>query len=203
MWGRGLRGNSGACSTLYHLSVTSPTSHKQSGPFWCWFPCGWVCVHSRTLWVSPANSPVSLGVSPTAASSPTGVFSWRFEALFLPRWNPGLQGLSYSPVVPPGLSAFKCGSSRHCLAVSPLHPTAHLCPSYWSGWMFLLLTPCLSDFHAVWFSVSSGGFLFLNCCCPSFVCAWRQKVSTYTSILAGSPPKHFLSHFRNISFLST
>ena len=45
---------------------------------------GWVCVHSRPLWVSPANSPVRLGVSPAAASPPTGVFSQRFEAL-IPR----------------------------------------------------------------------------------------------------------------------
>ena len=45
-------------------------------------PGGWVCVHSRTLWVSPMSSPVRLGVSPTASSIPTGVFSQRFEALF-------------------------------------------------------------------------------------------------------------------------
>ena len=39
-------------------------------------------MHSRTLWVSPANSPVRLGVSPAAVSSPMGVFTQRFEALF-------------------------------------------------------------------------------------------------------------------------
>ena len=38
---------------------------------------------SRTLWVSPTNSPVRLGVSPAAAPPPTGVFSQRFEVLFL------------------------------------------------------------------------------------------------------------------------
>ena len=38
-----------------------------------------VCVHSRTLWVSPTNSPVRLGVS--AATTPTGFFRG-FEALF-------------------------------------------------------------------------------------------------------------------------
>ena len=59
-----------------------PHYHKQTGPFWCWFQGGWACVHSRTLWVSPMNSPVRLGVSPTAASSCTGVFNQRFEALF-------------------------------------------------------------------------------------------------------------------------
>ena len=34
------------------------------------------------MWVSPTNSPVRLGVSPAAASIPTGVFNQRFEALF-------------------------------------------------------------------------------------------------------------------------
>ena len=32
--------------------------------------------------MSPTTSPVRLGVSPAAASSPTGVFNQRFEALF-------------------------------------------------------------------------------------------------------------------------
>ena len=36
------------------------------------------------LWVSPTNSPVRLGVSPAAASTRTGVFNQRFEALFSP-----------------------------------------------------------------------------------------------------------------------
>ena len=30
-------------------------------------------------------------------------------------------------------------------------------------------------------------FLFLNCCCPSFGCARRHSMSTYTFILARSP----------------
>ena len=38
------------------------------------------------------------------------------------------------------------------------------------------LTPWLSDFHIVWFSGSSGRFLFLNLCCP-FGCARKQSVS--------------------------
>ena len=79
--GEGLRGNNGACSALCQLSVTSPTTHKQFGPFWCCFLSGWVCIRSRTLWVSPMNSPVWLGVSPTA-TTPTGVFNQRFEAFF-------------------------------------------------------------------------------------------------------------------------
>ena len=44
----------------------------------------------------------------------------------------------------------------------------------------------LWDFHTVRFSGSSGYFLFLICCCPSFACARRHSVSTDTSILARS-----------------
>ena len=55
------------------------------------------------------------------------------------------------------------------------------------GWMNVSsLTLWLSDFHTVRFSVSSGCFLFLNCCCPSFGSARRHSVSTYASILSRS-----------------
>ena len=86
-------------------------------PFWCWVPGGWVCVHARTLGVSPVNSPVRLGVSPTA-TIPTGFYTQRLWGFISPRWNPGLHGLSRSPVVPPSLSTCKRGtaqSSSPCL----------------------------------------------------------------------------------------
>ena len=77
-------------------------------------------------------------------------------------------------------------SASHRLAGSPLHPGFPSLPLL-PVWMNLSsLSPWLLDFHAVQFSVSSGCFLFLNCCCPSFGCARRHSVSTYTSILAGS-----------------
>ena len=47
------------------------------------------------------------------------------------------------------------------------------------------LSPWLSDIHTIRFSVRSGCFLFLNCCCPPFGCARRHHVSTYASVLAG------------------
>ena len=50
---------------------------------------GWTYVRSRTPWVSPTDSLVRLGVSPTATSTPAGVYSQRFGALF-PHWSPGL-----------------------------------------------------------------------------------------------------------------
>ena len=82
-------------------------------------------------------------------------------------------------------------SASHHVAASPLCPG---CPSppLLLVWMNVSsLSPWLSDFHAVRFSVSSGCFLFLNCCCPSFGCARRHSVSTYASILAGSSKKFF------------
>ena len=74
-------------------------------------------------------------------------------------------------------------SGSSLVAPSPLHPAARLHPAYRSGWMFPFLSPWLSDFLVVRFSVSSGCFLFLNCRCPSFGCARRRSVFTYASIL--------------------
>ena len=42
----------------------------------------WVCACSRSLWVSPVTSPVRLGVSPAASSTPMGIFNQGFEASF-------------------------------------------------------------------------------------------------------------------------
>ena len=150
MWGRGQRGNSVTYSALSGLSVTPPTAHNQIGPFWCCFPGGCVCVRSRTLWVSPTNSPVRLGVSPAGASTTTGVFNQRFCGFISPL-GPWVVGLSRSPVVPPSLSACECGpacsASRH-LVESPLCPAAvsALIPVWVS---VSSLTPWLSDFHTV------------------------------------------------------
>ena len=72
------------------------------------------------------------------------------------------------------------GCSR--IATSPVCPSC-LSPPLLPVWTNVSsLSPWLSDFCAVRFSVSSGCFLFLDCC-PSFGCARRCSVSTYTSIL--------------------
>ena len=76
------------------------------------------------------NFAVRLGVSPST-TTPTDFFSGGLEALFP---NTVTLGLSWFPVVPPGLFAHKCGttqstscrlawSSSHCLAKSPLLST--------------------------------------------------------------------------------
>ena len=169
MWGRGLTGSNGTCCTLCQFSVTSLATHNQIGPFWCWFPGGWACVCSRTLWVSPMNSPVRLGVSPAATSIPAGVFSQWFGALFpctgtlgcaichlfhqlLPRWPAAaLPTLLHN--LPP---RWLCLPAPPCCESSP--------PSYPSLPLLLVWmnvsTPWLSDFHTVQFSVSSGCFCF-------------------------------------------
>ena len=127
----GPRGKSATCSSLCWFWVTSPAIHNQIGPFLFWFLGGWICIH-WPLWVSPTNSPVRLGIYPTATSIPTGVFSQRLWGFISLHWNPELWGLSHSPVGPPSLSACECGttqfashyliwSSSHHLAGSPLH----------------------------------------------------------------------------------
>ena len=82
MWGRGPRGNNAACSTLCWFSVTSPTTHNQIRPFWCWFlvggfayilgPCGSLLLTLLWGWEFFELTP-----------QPLQVFSVRdFEALF-------------------------------------------------------------------------------------------------------------------------
>ena len=144
--GEGPRGSNGACSTLCWISVTPSATYNQIGTFWCWFPSGWACACSRPLWVPPTTSPVRLGVSTTAASTPTGVFTQRFEALFpqagalgcvvcfapppsswsiyARMWGRGVCQLQ--PGLPRSTIRHLAGSAGHCLAASPLHPR---CPS--------------------------------------------------------------------------
>ena len=128
---------------LCWLSVISPSTHKQIGPFVCCFLGGWVCVCSRTLWFSLVSSPVMLGVHHNSHR----FYSQRFCGFFfLPCWNPGLRGLSRSTVFPPGLSACKCGitwsASCHLTCPGPPAatlprvlsiPAARFCPSFQSG----------------------------------------------------------------------
>ena len=141
------------------------------------------------------NSPVRLGVSPAAASTPIGVFNQWFEVLFP---HAGTLGCMVCHPVHQLLP---------CWPAAPLPTPLHNPPPPWvhqpppchessppgcsslpllQVWMNVSLSPWLSDFHTVRFSVSSSCFLFLNCCCPSFGCARRHSVSTYASILAGS-----------------
>ena len=131
---------------------------------WCLFPDGWVCVHSKTLWVSATNCSVRLGVSP-AFTTPTDFYSQRIWGFIFPCQNPGLGSLSRSPIVPPSLSARKCGttqSTSHHLAAHHLHSGCWSLPLLLVWMNVSSLTPCLLDFHRVRFSDSFGCFLFVN-----------------------------------------
>ena len=81
MWERGPRGNNATCSALCWLSVTSPVTHKRIGPFWCRFPW-WVVLYMFQDPVGLSNELSCEAGSSPAASTPTGVFNQRLEALF-------------------------------------------------------------------------------------------------------------------------
>ena len=122
------------------------------------------------LWVFPTNSPVRLGVSPSA-TTPTDFYTQRcWGFLFLPQRDRGLRGLLHTNVGPPGLSTTDLPTPVCQLPCCPPCPpatalpgilstlTTGLYPSY-QVWMNVsFLTPWLSDFHTVWFSGSSGCF---------------------------------------------
>ena len=129
-------------------------------------------------------------------------------------WSPGLWSLLCSPAVPPSLSKSTCGAAGSATTTlwgllaaawpAPFHslppcwvpqpppccessPLGCPSPPLLPVWMNVSsLSTWLSEVCTVRFSVSSGCFLFLNCCCPSFGCVRRRSVSIYTSILAGN-----------------
>ena len=98
---------------------------------------------------------------------------------------------------PPQSTIHHLAGSASCrFAMSPLH-----LPVFAGRMNVSSLFPWLLDFHTVRFSVSSGCFIYLffkNCCCPSFGCARRHSVSTYSSIMAKSPS---VCRFINLIFL--
>ena len=81
---------------------------------------GWVvCVCSRILWVSLTNSPMRLGVSSSAASIPTGIFSQWFEALCP---HPGTLGCTVCPPGPPAAASMTSYSFAHFVSQSTTLP---------------------------------------------------------------------------------
>ena len=122
MLGRSPRGTNAACLTQV-LSVTSFSTHKQISPFWCWFLCGWFCVLSRTLCVSPMDPPVSLGVFlPTQHAQ---VFSVRgFEHLFPHFGTPVCADCLAPQVFLPVYPHTKVGPPAPPVAASPAPPAA-------------------------------------------------------------------------------
>ena len=174
MWGRGQRGNNVTCISLCPLSVTSSAIHKQIGPFWCWFPGGWISVFSRT-WGS-LQWTLLWGWEFLSPPHPSQVFSVRdFKALFphtgtlgsmiclAPQWFlPVYLHTNVGPLALP--AAVWLGPPAATLPASVLQLTP-CCESFLPlllVWMSVSsLIPWLLDFHTIWFSVSSDCFLFL------------------------------------------
>ena len=141
-------------------------------------------------------------VFPAAASTPSGVFNQWFEALFSHTGTLGCMVCHRVHQLLPCQPAAALPTPLHnppphwVCQPSPCHESSLLyCPSppllpVWNN--VSSLSPWSLDFHTVWFSVSSGCFLFLNCCCPSFGFARRHSVSTYASILARSVRIHII-----------
>ena len=172
---------------LCWFSVTPSITHNQIGLFWCCFPSGWV---------SPVNSPVRLGVSPAAASTPTGIFNQRFEALF-PR--AGALGCAFCHPVHQLLPCRPAEALPTLLHNPPPRWVCQLLPYRESSPPQLLVSTPPTGLDECFFFNSlfvrlpyrliccQFWLLFvLNCCFPSFGCARRHSVSTYTFVLAGS-----------------
>ena len=153
------------------------------------------------------NSPVRLGVSPSA-STPTGFYSRGFEALFTQAQIPGCSvclAPQLFPLVylhanlgPPSLPATTLPTSSSSLHLAdlvlqplPCHtsspprmpisaPPTGLDVCFFFNSLVVRL-PYSSIFWQFWLF-----FCFYISCCPSFGCVRRQSVSTYASILARS-----------------
>ena len=158
------------------LSVTSPDTHKQIGPFWCWFLGGWVCVHSRTPGSFQWTLLLRMGVSPATATPQ--IFTARgLEALL-----PCAGTLGCTIYLAPSCSSQLIRTPVWDLLVHQLPPShatslplaAHLHPSYPSGWMFLLrLLGCQSSIQFNFLEVL-GGFCFYTGCFLLLV-VWGNK----------------------------
>ena len=128
------------------------------------------------------NSLVRLGVSPAAASTSTGVFNQRFEALFphtetlgcvvclaprlfLPVFlhvNVGPPSPKFATLLGPLAAVLPIQVLQLLLCCESSLPSC-LSPPLLPLWMNVSsLTPWLLDFHAVRFFWHSGCFLFLN-----------------------------------------
>ena len=140
------------------------------------------------------NSPVKLEVSP-AATSPPQIFSVRGLRLYFPALGPWVV---WSVSLPSCSSWFICtwmwDHSVHqllpgCKSSLSSCPTPPLLPV----WMNVSLTPWLSDFHTVRFSVGSGWFLFLNLLLSFFwLCEEAQCVYLRLHLGQKSYLKYFL-----------
>ena len=145
-------------SVLEHTQTHPPGNQHQKGPIWLWV------AEEVTENRQREEQAALLPLRPLPYIQRHN----KLRCVALP-WNSRLCGLSCFPVVPPGLSAGKCETTQSascCFAPSPLSPSC-LSPT---GLDECFLTPWLLDFHTVWFSGSSGCFLFLNLLSVFWLC---------------------------------
>ena len=112
-------------------------------------------VYILGVWVSPTKSPVRLGVSPTSASTPTGVFYQSFDALFPLTGTIASQlfllvylHTNVGPPSPPATTfpTLVLQPLPYCESSPPSCPS----PPLLLVWMNVSsLSPWLSDFHTV------------------------------------------------------
>ena len=132
-----------------------------------------------------------LGVSPTT-TTPTGFYSQRFWGFISLQWNPGLHSLSRTPIVPPSLSTYECGttwSASHHLGAGarPPHPRlpvsthpTRLDECFFFNSMVVGL-PYSSIFWQFWLV-----FVFKSVVVLLYGFRGKWNLSTYASILAGN-----------------
>ena len=112
--------------------------------------------------------------------------------LYFPRLEPWVVQFVLLPSCSPQLICMQMWDTLVSWQLPPCcvsSPTSPGCPSLplLAVWVNVSsLTPWLLDFHALWFSGSSGFFVclfVLICCYLSLGCVEKWSISTYTSIL--------------------
>ena len=199
MWGRGQEGAMALAPLSARFQSLPPVPTIKLGPSGAGSRVGGL-VHA----LGPCGSlqwPLLWGwESLLLLPQPPRAFSVRGLRFYFPALEPWVALSALLPSVPPGLSRCEWGTAlptSRSFATSPPHGLPISAPPT----VWVSVSPWLSDFHTVRFSVSSGCFLFLSCCCPSFGCARRRSVSTYAFILAGSPLFLFLRWLFSSTFL--
>ena len=204
MWGRGPRRNNVTCSALSQFSVTSPTTTSKLGPSGADCPVGGL-VYVLGPCGSLQRSLLWGWEFPLLVPQPPQVFSISGLRLYFPMLEPWV-ARSVSP--PSCSSLFICmwmwdhlvHNPLPCCVCQPLpcrktSPPGCLSLPLLPVWMNVSsLSPWLSEFHTVRFSVSFGCFLFLNLLLSFFwLCEEAQCVYLCLHLSQKSPQSAFNS----------
>ena len=123
---------------LANFQLLPPLPTNKLGAFLVLIPRWWVGLCSRTLWVSPTNSPVRLGVSPIAVT-PTDFYSQRIWGFLFPCWDPWLRGLScYTSSLLSLPISTPPASLNECFFFNSLSVTLHCSSIFWQLWLFFV-----------------------------------------------------------------